>query len=264
MGLITMADQPSYTRVPNTIFDALSELTEVQLKLVLTVIRKTIGWQKECDAISLSQFEVITGLSRPAIVEALKSLVVDGWLAIAGKGKRGTACWACGPRLVVSVNQLTETTSELSLPDLVNSVNRSSPQLVNSVNTQKKDLKERINKESVRKTRTPRTPKQGSLDSLHEACQIAKNAIGKKLTPVQATTIADTVIDLEHWRAVVTAWGNRYGTMNVDGMIDWYLHPDKMRRNDRSNGNGSRPIRQNAGHNFERANWKEGSIDDAI
>jgi phage replication O-like protein O len=191
-----MAEQPKYTRVPNALFEALPELGEVKLKLVLHIIRKTTGWQKECDPISLTQFEQATKKSRPAIIEALKELAADGWIVAAGQGFRGVVCWQLGPRLVNSVNQLSEATSELSLPDPVNSVNQTSPGLVNSVNPQKKESKEK--KERVgdaRKTRTrPPSEKQEPTpalirEALAETCEVDMD-IGTKEQKLQVNTSA--------------------------------------------------------------------------
>ena len=45
-----------------------------QMQCVLVVWRKTYGWHKTEDAISLSQFVQMTGLKRPAVVRALNAL----------------------------------------------------------------------------------------------------------------------------------------------------------------------------------------------
>lgn len=113
----------------------------------------------------------------------------------------------------------------------------------------------------ARKARTPRKPAQATIDSLHEAVAIYKELTGKRKIPsVTAQQIAHTVVDLDHWRAVITAWCGRYRADNVTGMLEWYLDASKMTRQD----NHGKPLRQNTGRNFERANWREGTIDDAI
>lgn len=174
-----MADQPGYTRTPNALFDALPELSEVKLKLVLHIIRKTIGWGKDTDPISLTQFEQATDLSRPAIVEALKELLDQGWIAAAGRGKWGTPNWQCGPRLVNSVNQLTQATGSLSLPDSVNSVNQNGANLVNSVNPQKKESKEKKESDSAARVTRQRTTRENKepvpeivITTLADVCKI--------------------------------------------------------------------------------------------
>lgn len=48
---------PNYTPVPNAILDhCLSDLTGAELKVLLYIIRRTFGFQKDHDAIAYSQF----------------------------------------------------------------------------------------------------------------------------------------------------------------------------------------------------------------
>ena len=61
---------------PNSIIDELlPELSHSELKCYLCVLRKTKGWNKEEDAISVSQFIKVTGLSNKAVISACESLV---------------------------------------------------------------------------------------------------------------------------------------------------------------------------------------------
>lgn len=87
--------------------------------------------------------------------------------------------------------------------------------------------------ESVtRKARTPRTPKQANLSFAHEAVATYKRLSGiKHLAPAVSDNIAATVVDTPAWEQAVTAWLSAgYKPTNVDGMLDWYLHPDKQKR----------------------------------
>jgi hypothetical protein len=76
--------QPSTTPVPNLFFDAyLKELKSIELKVLLVVIRQTLGWadrravfgRKEIDWISSSQLQQKTGGSKRAITSAIDTLV---------------------------------------------------------------------------------------------------------------------------------------------------------------------------------------------
>jgi phage replication O-like protein O len=70
------------TQVPNFIFDHyLAELPMAELKVLLVIIRQTLGWmdmktgqRKARDRISHSQFMTKTGLSRRSIITAIQSL----------------------------------------------------------------------------------------------------------------------------------------------------------------------------------------------
>ncbi|HKR03962.1 MAG TPA: replication protein [Bacteroidia bacterium] len=72
------------TPVPNVLFDAyLKRLSSAELKVLLVIVRKTLGWsdkqasngRKEVDWISNSQLQAFTGCSRRAISTATESLV---------------------------------------------------------------------------------------------------------------------------------------------------------------------------------------------
>ena len=76
--------QPSTTPVPNVILDIyLKELNSAELKVLLIVIRQTLGWadrrgmfgRKETDWISGSQLRQKTGSSKRAITTAIDLLV---------------------------------------------------------------------------------------------------------------------------------------------------------------------------------------------
>jgi len=225
-----MTDKPRHTRIPNAILDSMADLTEPELRVLLIITRKTIGWQKECDLISLTQLEKLTGLSRPAVNKALHTAIERGWVECTGRGKQNTGCYKLTSELVNDVNQLTEITSKQGLPASVNVVNRSAPELVNDVNTQKKDLKKDKERDGSRAARPTPPPKQTNLDSFNEAVSIFKELSGKKqITPALTTLIATRVTDMSVWRATIESWAScGYNVMNIKDMLDWYDHPEKM------------------------------------
>ena len=72
------------TSVPNVVFDLyLKDLNLAELKVLLVIIRQTLGWKdkqtkserKECDWISGSQLSLKTGASKRAINTAIRILV---------------------------------------------------------------------------------------------------------------------------------------------------------------------------------------------
>ena len=97
---------PNFLQVPNAVIDELlPDLTGAELKCYLVVIRKTKGWNKESDNISISQFMKATGLSNSAVIKACESLVKYG-LLIKQNGARNTGVYA--------VNSYSKTTCEES------------------------------------------------------------------------------------------------------------------------------------------------------
>ena len=85
------------TQVPNFLFDTfLPILTESELKILLVVLRQTVGWldkkterRKERDRISIGQFVKKTGLSKRNINSTIQSLVLKQLIEITGyKGNK--------------------------------------------------------------------------------------------------------------------------------------------------------------------------------
>lgn len=72
-----------YTMIPNKVFDELlQELTGSELKLLLIILRQTIGWKNQrtgkrkiWDRINQYQFKQKTGLSKRIITTSLQSLI---------------------------------------------------------------------------------------------------------------------------------------------------------------------------------------------
>ena len=78
---------PNYTQVPDELFDQLlPELSGAELKVLLYIIRRTFGFKRDRDSISLSQMlngvqsrngEILdrgAGVSKPTLLQALRSL----------------------------------------------------------------------------------------------------------------------------------------------------------------------------------------------
>ncbi len=67
---------PSHTQFPNIIIDNfMGKMTGAQIKVILAIARKTIGWHKVSDRISYSQLYKLTGLSTNAIKSGIKGLI---------------------------------------------------------------------------------------------------------------------------------------------------------------------------------------------
>ena len=72
---MTKIPQSNYTQVPNVFFDEILEgLNLAETKVLLAIMRKTFGWQKQIDRISYSQIVKMTGLSKVSISSGIKSL----------------------------------------------------------------------------------------------------------------------------------------------------------------------------------------------
>lgn len=114
------------------------------------------------------------------------------------------------------------------------------------------------------------SPKRGARDpnQQHPACQLFFERTGYRPNRQQATEIAGAVRDLEQWQTAMAAWLGRGHRINdAAGMLDWYLHPERMARSQTRggmHGSSARPIRQSAQPARERAIWTEASLDDVV
>jgi phage replication O-like protein O len=133
-----MTDAPTYTRIPNDIIDAMPTLGNAELRVLLAIARKTVGWQKECDVISTRQIEHMTGLGHRHVLTALDTLLAKGLIDRAPAKRRGF-CY----RLVTLGDQSPRVTSSPRVPDLVTLGDQSSLDPVPLGDQQKKESKEK-------------------------------------------------------------------------------------------------------------------------
>ncbi len=80
---------PNTTQIPNFVLDKLMckySKTPARFFVLLAIIRKTYGWQKHEDLLSLSQIILLTGLSKNAVKDALKYLQKEKLIKLLSKG----------------------------------------------------------------------------------------------------------------------------------------------------------------------------------
>jgi len=280
-----MADQPGYTRIPNHILDAMCDLGNAELRVLLAIVRKTHGWQKECDVISFSQFQALTGLTRRNAFKAVEALEERGMI-VREKKSAQSFCYSIKPLPVgIQSNRIPSDTGVVGdtvplpvgiqsnrIPSDTGVVGDTVPLPVGirleekplPLRTiQKKDLKKDKEREGSRVARTP-PPKQTNLDNFNEAVAIFKELSGKKhITPALMTLIATRVTDMSTWRTTIESWaGCGYNLMNVQNMLDWYDHPEKMAaKNGHTNG---KLLRQSVNGNSERKPQRETDLDNGF
>jgi len=85
---------PNYTQYPNEILDKwMSILSGPEFKVISCICRKTFGWSKSKDKISLSQIIEMTGLSRQGALNAISKLEKhDIIICNHGQGKTNEYC----------------------------------------------------------------------------------------------------------------------------------------------------------------------------
>lgn len=164
-------EEPNYTQVPNYIMDHLHEFSsEAELKVVLVVARKTFGWHKDRDVISLSQLEAATGMTRSSVVAGLEAALADGWIERVPDGQ--SFSYAV---VVQKLDQSKNHTSPESRPKPVQKVDR---ELVQKVDTQKKELKKEKKEGEAGKLRQP----DPLFDAIVEVCAVDLSVKGSGTT----------------------------------------------------------------------------------
>lgn len=86
----------NFTRLPNDFLDVLmsSAINHSEAKIIIFIARKTWGFHKETDQISLSQFQNRLKLSRPLVIRTLRRLVKSGLLVKEKGYKRVSNSWS--------------------------------------------------------------------------------------------------------------------------------------------------------------------------
>ena len=69
--------EDGYTRIANELLEAMGRIriNGEAMQVLMVIIRKTYGFSKKSDVISLSQFVLATGINKTSVLRALKKLV---------------------------------------------------------------------------------------------------------------------------------------------------------------------------------------------
>lgn len=145
----TTFERPNYTQVPNLLFDSLlKDMGEAELKVSLCIIRKIIGYHKfRPEAVSLSQIQKMTGLSRPSCIAGLEQAIERGIIQRVGSGKRGVALFQ-----IVHADE--DATSKASLP-VKAATSKASLPVTSKASLPTKEKKKKIIKDSIGDNNSP-------------------------------------------------------------------------------------------------------------
>lgn len=143
---------PNAFQIPNSVIDELlAKLTCAELKCYLFVVRKTKGWNKESDSISVSQFMEVTGLSNRSVITACESLVEMGLLERSG-GERKLNTYSVKAFEISQTGE--KSSSDKTGENFSQSGEKSSSDLVKKVHTQNnnKNTIQNNNKKNTKKS----------------------------------------------------------------------------------------------------------------
>ena len=143
---------PNAFQIPNSVIDELlAKLTCAELKCYLFVVRKTKGWNKESDNISVSQFMEVTGLSNRSVITACESLVEMGLLERSG-GERKLNTYSVKAFEISQTGE--KSSSDETGENFSQTGEKSSSDLVKKVHTQNnnKNTIQNTNKKNTKKS----------------------------------------------------------------------------------------------------------------
>ena len=173
---------PNAFQIPNSVIDELlAKLTCAELKCYLFVVRKTKGWNKESDSISVSQFMEVTGLSNRSIITACESLVEMGLLERSG-GERKLNTYSVKAFEISQTGE--KSSSDKTGENFSQTGEKSSSDLVKKVHTQNN------NKNTIQNT-NKKTTQKNSLVLLAEfgiVGQLAEDFIAHRKSKRAAIT----------------------------------------------------------------------------
>ena len=170
---------PNAFQIPNSVIDELlAKLTCAELKCYLFVVRKTKGWNKESDSISVSQFMEVTGLSNRSIITACESLVEMGLLERSG-GERKLNTYSVKAFEISQTGE--KSSSDKTGENFSQTGEKSSSDLVKKVHTQNnnKNTIQNNNKKNTKKSESDLLAEFGIVGQLAEdflKLRKAKNA----------------------------------------------------------------------------------------
>lgn len=241
-----MADQPTYTRIPNDLIAAMPTLGNAELRVALAIARKTAGYQKECDRISARQLAEMTGLTLRNTHAAIQSLMTKGLIERTPAGKQAH-CYSLKTVSLGDTDQNCIPSDTVSLGDtepLPVGIQFDQKPLPVGIQ-QKKDSKERKKERS--RVRDP------ALDTL--AVIAYRETFKCWPNSTQRKAINDQVQDLDRWQKVLDDWHlHGWRPTNVKDMLDRYS------QNGYRNGS-SKLLRQSPGRNSERGPITQADLD---
>lgn len=223
----------SYTAVPNHFIDhVMKYLTPSAVMVYLYICRKTIGWHKEYDTISLSQFVEETGLTKPTVMKALNHLISVG--AVITSADTGRKQYKIADTLIIK-KSCCEGQSELFADDGKKSLLASGKETLPKIGKSKKSLPVSGKETLPEPVKNLSTQKKGNKNNSTKSSRGQADArlttwpfiVYRELTHLHVPhAFRDRVELLESetaWRSAITKWiGRGYRVNNIAGMLEWY------------------------------------------
>lgn len=200
---MTGFSSPNYTQTPNDLFDSLmAEMGDAELRVVLAAVRLTLGFHKRYDAISLTTFQRLTGLSRQGVIDGISLAIANGLIQEVGQGKRGVKLY----ELVINVDQSTSLTSQGSdQSSNLTGTGQASRHTKESIQKKEsKEIKDSVSGETASEDNPP-------VLTVIEEKATSETSQDKDPIPGSAEPLSRKAYLDEMFEAIATVWNTRAG-----------------------------------------------------
>lgn len=218
------AEQGNFTTVHNIVIDKIMpQLTGAEFKILIAIIRLTVGWHKERDAISYSQFGKVTGLGSTATIrKALSGLESNGLITVV-KTEKWNSPFIYSLNRAFSIPLESEVMEENVSENEIMEEGTSKSEVLEAEGVAKSEVLP--NKETKRnKTKTPLTPQipekldTPQFNQTWDDWCVFRKEVGAKLTP---TTVSRQFSKLKkHSPSIATAMLEQSMTNGWRGIFD--------------------------------------------
>jgi len=193
-----MLNKINHTQLSNDFIDEyMNKLSGSETKVFIAISRKTIGWHKETDKISISQIMEITGLSNRCVIDSLKKLEAFGLIKI--ERRKDT-------KMMNHINEYTINYEESSLSK-VKKVHKGCEKNGNMGCEKSSHTKETITKETKQKKEKPPTFQQIKEYAVSKKMLVDVNEFYEYYTESNWHDIHGNKV--KNWKLKLLTWNNR-------------------------------------------------------
>jgi len=212
--------EDGYVAIANDIVEALSKQTisPDEWKTMLVILRKTYGWNKKEDWISLSQFCESTGMRKPHVCRSLSKLLQRGIITRSGNGiTRIGNEWGSTYGFEKDFEKWNPLPKQVTLPKQVMTVTQTG----NENNAEFSECQDNLLKQEENSQKVKSLPKQGPTKDIINIKPSITKARSKRNTPMA---------DEEFWQEVrkIYTWINI--DQEIQKMKGYMISPKGKRR----------------------------------
>lgn len=200
-----------YTKIPNTVFDVLPELSGTQTKVLLAIYRATAGWQRETASLSLSTLAKMTGASVRQISDALSHLE---------SRKLIERVYSTTGFVYKTLGNEQETVEETAIEQTAIAETATKVLQKLPINKERKYSNTTVSNDTVRK-RKPRANRETETE--RTALTIYRHYHRLHVPIAIRDTVVSQIVDLDKWEAICKEWIARgYKPGNVQACMQVY------------------------------------------